>query len=99
MIRFSKEKVLLLHQLIAQETGGSIGLRDESLLESALEAAFSGFGGVEFYQSKDTNQTLLFLREGQGFLCFCKKRYIKVRNSFQISHNNYINKFSPRSST
>ena len=27
MIRFSKEKVLLLHQLIAQETGGSIGVR------------------------------------------------------------------------
>ena len=53
MIRFSKDKVLLLHQLIAQETGGSIGLRDESLLESALEAAFSGFGGVEFYPSKE----------------------------------------------
>ena len=25
MIKFSKEKVLLLHQLIAEETGGSIG--------------------------------------------------------------------------
>lgn len=53
MIRFSKEKVLLLHQLIAQETGGSIGLRDENLLESALEAAFSSFGDVEFYPSKE----------------------------------------------
>ena len=53
MIRFSKGKVLLLHQLIAQETGGSIGLRDESLLESALEAAFSGFDGVDFYPSKE----------------------------------------------
>lgn len=48
MIKFSKEKVLLLHQLIAQETGGSIGVRDEGLLESALETAFSGFGGEEF---------------------------------------------------
>lgn len=35
MIKFSKEKVLLLHQLIAQDTGGSIGVRDEGLLESA----------------------------------------------------------------
>ena len=26
MIKFSKEKVLLLHQLIAEETGGSVGL-------------------------------------------------------------------------
>ena len=53
MIKFSKDKVLLLHQLIAQETGGSIGVRDEGLLESALEVAFSSFGGEEFYPSKE----------------------------------------------
>ena len=49
MIRLSKEKVLMLHELIARETGGSVGVRDEGLLESAPEAAFSGFGGQEFY--------------------------------------------------
>ena len=53
MIKFSKEKVLLLHQLIAEETGGSIGVRDEGLLESALEAAFSTFGGQELYPTKE----------------------------------------------
>ena len=53
MIKFSKDKVLLLHKLIAEETGGSDGIRDEALLESALENAFSGFGGQEFYQSKE----------------------------------------------
>ena len=53
MIKFSKDKVLLRHQLIAQETGGSIGVRDEGLLESALEVAFSGFGGEEFYPTKE----------------------------------------------
>lgn len=52
MIKFSKEKVLLLHQLIAEETGGSIGIRDEALLESALEGAFAGFGDKEFYPTK-----------------------------------------------
>lgn len=36
MIKFSKDKVLLLHKLIAEETGGSIGLRDEALLNSGL---------------------------------------------------------------
>lgn len=36
MIKFSKDKVLLLHRLIAEETGGSIGVRDEGLLEAAL---------------------------------------------------------------
>ncbi len=53
MIKFSKDKVLLLHQLIAEATGGSIGVRDEGLLESALETAFSSFGGQEFYPTKE----------------------------------------------
>ena len=53
MIKCSKEKVLLLHQLIAQETGGSVGIRDEGLLESALETAFSSFDGKEFYPTKE----------------------------------------------
>lgn len=53
MIKFSKEKVLLLHQVMAQATGGSIGVRDEGLLESALEGAFATFGGVELYPSKE----------------------------------------------
>lgn len=53
MIKFSKEKVLLLHQLIAEETGGSIGVRDIGLLESALENAFSSYGGIEFYPTKE----------------------------------------------
>lgn len=53
MIKFSKEKILLLHQLIAAETGGSVGVRDEGLLESAIESAFAGFGDKEFYPSKE----------------------------------------------
>ena len=53
MIKFSKEKVLLLHQMLAQETGGGVGIRDEALLESAIEAAYSGFGETEFYPTKE----------------------------------------------
>lgn len=53
MIRFSAEKVKLLHQLIAQETGGSIGLRDEGLLESALDGIFTTFDGKELYPTKE----------------------------------------------
>ena len=53
MIKFSKEKVKLLHQLLAEATGGSIGIRDEGLLDSALEGAFAGFGDREFYPSKE----------------------------------------------
>ena len=53
MIKFSKEKVKLLHQLLWEESGGSLGVRDEALLDSALENAFAGFGDVEFYPSKE----------------------------------------------
>ena len=53
MIKFSKEKVLLLHKLIAQETGGSVGVRDEALLDSALESVLAGFGDREFYPTKE----------------------------------------------
>lgn len=53
MTKFSKEKILLLHQLIAQETGGEVGLRDQSLLESAIETAFSTFDGKDLYPSKE----------------------------------------------
>lgn len=53
MIRFSKEKVLLLHQLIAEETGGDGNVRDHALLESALESAFASFDGVDLYPTKE----------------------------------------------
>ena len=53
MIKFSKEKILLLHKLLAEATGGSAGVRDEALLDSALESAFAGFGGREFYPTKE----------------------------------------------
>ena len=53
MIKFSKDKVLLLHQIMAEATGGSVGVRDEALLDSALESAFAGFGDKEFYPTKE----------------------------------------------
>ena len=53
MIKFSREKVLLLHKLITEETGGYPNLRDIALLESALESAFQTFDGEELYPSKE----------------------------------------------
>ena len=53
MTKFSIDKVLLLHQYIAAETGGSVGLRDEGLLESALEGVFATFEGKELYPTKE----------------------------------------------
>ena len=53
MIKFSKERIKLLHQLMAQATGGSVGVRDEALLESALESAYATFDGVDLFPAKE----------------------------------------------
>ena len=53
MIKFSTDKVLLLHKLITEETGGDPSLRDIGLLNSALEAAFQSFDGQELYPTKE----------------------------------------------
>lgn len=53
MIKFSKEKVLLLHRLLVEQTGGEDGLRDVGLLESALEACYATFDGKELFPTKE----------------------------------------------
>ena len=49
MIKISQEKVLLLHKLITEETGGDPNVRDIARLNSALESAFATFDGKELY--------------------------------------------------
>ena len=53
MTKISSEKVKLLHQLMAEATGGGVGVRDEGLLDSAVESAFATFDGAELYPSKE----------------------------------------------
>lgn len=51
MKRLSKRQVLLLHEQLLSQSGGLQGVRDESLLESALEAPFQAFGDTDAYPS------------------------------------------------
>ena len=52
MIKLSQDKVLLLHEILTEETGGSAGVREISLLNSALESAYATFGGQELYPTR-----------------------------------------------
>lgn len=61
MIRLSKPQILLLHEQLVAETGGSSGLRDEGMLDSALNAPFQTFGGEDVYPS---------LQQKAARLCF-----------------------------
>lgn len=51
MIRLTKKQIIYLHRELIAETGGTEGLRDEGLLDSALNAPFQSFGGVDAYPS------------------------------------------------
>ena len=61
MIRLTKSQVLLIHDQLIAETGGSTGLRDEGMLDSALSAPFQTFGGEDVYPS---------LQQKAARLCF-----------------------------
>ena len=43
------EQLMCIHQWIARDSGGSSGVRDRGLIDSALARAQAGFGGVEPY--------------------------------------------------
>ena len=49
MRKLSKEQILLLHTQLIEEFGGSDGVRDFNLLNSALENPFQSFAGEELY--------------------------------------------------
>ena len=51
MKTISREQVLLLHKTIFDRYGGSYGVRDENLLESALEAPFQTYAGQDLFQT------------------------------------------------
>ena len=61
MIRLTKSQVLLIHDQLIAETGGSSGLRDEGILDSAISAPFQTFGGEDVYPS---------LQQKAARLCF-----------------------------
>ena len=45
----TKDQIVLMHSQLIGETGGSDGLREEGLLDSAILAPFQSFGGKDLY--------------------------------------------------
>ena len=43
------EQILILHNRIIEQSGGSIGIRDKGILESALAQPYMSYGGEELY--------------------------------------------------
>lgn len=51
MILLSKKQIIALHSYLVTETGGSNGIRDEKLLESAISSPFQTFDNMEVFPS------------------------------------------------
>lgn len=65
MKKLTKEQILMLHNELIRETGVSGGLRDEGILDSALNAPFQGFGDVDSFPSLQQKGARL----GYGLIC------------------------------
>ena len=59
MIILCVDEISDLHSLLIEKTGGSHGLRDKDLLESAVYSAVSGFGEDEAYPSVEEKSARL----------------------------------------
>lgn len=59
MIKFTKEQIILIHSICIQKSGGIDSLRDESLLESALNTPFQTFSGEELYPTIQRKAAML----------------------------------------
>ena len=51
MTRLNKEQILLLHSIAIKQSGGLDGIRDDGLLDMALNAPFQTFESMELYPS------------------------------------------------
>lgn len=51
MKRLTISQVKALHEDLIEQTGGSLGVRDDGLLESALNSPFQTFDGESLYPS------------------------------------------------
>ena len=54
MITLTKDQIIMLHEAIYKRYGGDVGVLNDGMLNSALQAPFQTFGGEELYpETKD----------------------------------------------
>ena len=59
MSKFDNDKVLLLHQMLIDETGGEPNIRDIKLLDSSIQQVYQTFDGKELYKTKEEKSARL----------------------------------------
>ena len=84
MKRLGKEQVIRIHSILIEQTCGSDGIRDEGLLDSALNAPFQTFDGEYIYKTIKAKAAKLgyFLVKNHPFIDGNKRIGILVMLTF-----------------
>ncbi len=59
MILLNIDEIIKLHEKLISRTGGSFGIRDNNLLESAVFSAMNSFNGEEIYPTVEEKSARL----------------------------------------
>ena len=62
MITLTKDQIIMLHNAIYERYGGALGVLNEGMLDSAVQAPFQTFGGEELLP--DTKDKIIRLAYG-----------------------------------
>ena len=62
MIMLTKDQIIMLHEAVFERYGGALGILNEGMLDSALQAPFQTFGGEELLP--DTKDKIIRLAFG-----------------------------------
>ena len=89
----SKKLAIELNKIIAENSGGSFGLRDESLLLSAINRPFQTFDGKDLYPSVIDKSAALFesliinhpFIDGNKRMAYAFMKMLLIEDGFSIN--------------
>jgi len=55
-----KDEVIRIHEALIDQFGGSKGVRDEGLLDAAINRPFQSFDGKDLYETPDEKSSAIF---------------------------------------
>jgi death on curing protein len=93
LISITLAELLKIHTVLIRETGGSDGVRDQVLLESALTLPYATFGGEELYTSiaEKTAAMGYSLLKNHGFIDGNKRIAVAAMDVFLLTNGYSLN--------
>lgn len=108
MDRLSVEQILFLHDRLIRETGGSHGVRDVGLLESAAARPFATFGGEDLHPGLLQKAAALFdglirnhpFVDGNKRIAIAAASLFLIRNGRRmVADNDQLERFTLQAAT